>query len=757
MPSPLPGDAALDDAADALAQRVFEALPAGRSHGREAIAGLPAPLARFLLARLDARVDLDAPAPESAWVDAALARDGAEAWREAARRAARVPAPAWVGFAEQACWLVVSHLVRPAETLAAVAFEEATTVEIPATLAVNSLRAFAPYPYLHEVAARYVERKDLARVDRSELERLLRRIDRRMVAGFSAGEWADLMRPLGDLVGPLSPDGSVPSALLVAFFDARDEPGLAEAVAAEPALTPDALDAWLVQALAEARPAEPERAPAPEPDVPEPDVPEPPVPEPPAPEPMVLDADGSDMASDLSPPTDTPAETDDSATAETSPSDEARSDEAPAGDDSAGAPPTDSISADAAETRDEPVRDAEPEAAEPEIIAPQAIAASEPDRDRDPEPAPGAEPAAHTEAGSGPSQDAPPAAEAPAPPDLQGDLTVAPPEPPPRSAPEPATDASAWLSEAAMLPAESTEEAFQDVSADLSLAGEPDRRGAEAPDPTTPPEPERDGAAAVSAVSTEEPRPLWALLASPTAVARVAASDAVGAEPLWKRFASAPPALPRPPAEPRLAVSLAASLAPRPADPPETAPPSKAPAPAEVAPSSPARLSPLASPEPSPTPPPVAPREPVASPESPPPPPRSVLPRTLLPDRSGRAEEWSVPIPPVAPPRAPLPARRTRPSPAPAGDAPSLEALYRLETRVLSGTPDIERRAWFTSELFSGSEADYRATLVLLADAPSWASATDILAREMFEKHDANVYSASTVAFMTAAEARFRS
>ena len=259
-----PGDHALAAAADALARHLLDSLPAGRAHGRDALATLPAPVARLVLSRLDARVDREAPAPTSAWVDADRARGAARAWRDAAREAACVPADAWPAFLGDACRLVVSHLVRPAETLAAIAFDNGEGhpaegrpaegrpgAEIPAALALRRLRAFAPYPYLPEIAGRYAERKGLARFDRAGLESLLRRIDRRMVAGFSADEWAEVLDPLMTLLGPVGASaGGGPTALLDPLLRAQGQDDLADALAGPDAYTASALRTRLGAALA---------------------------------------------------------------------------------------------------------------------------------------------------------------------------------------------------------------------------------------------------------------------------------------------------------------------------------------------------------------------------------------------------------------------------------------------------------------------------------------------------------------------------
>ncbi len=268
MLEPDPADAALRDAADALARRVRERLPAAQAHGRAEIAALPAPLARVLLARLDAQVDRAAPPPASDWLDADRALDAARAWRDAARKAGRVPAPAWTSFLSDGCLLALSHVVRPAETLAAVAFEDDGPDERPAVLLLARIAAVATSPILPEIAGRYVERKGIPRMDRAALESLLRRIDRRMAESFTADEWADAVTPLSVLAGS---DG-VPYALTVALFEAKGQPEMARAFAGRGRQTPDEIRALLASLL------------------PAPPAPEPPAPEPPAPEPLAPEA-----------------------------------------------------------------------------------------------------------------------------------------------------------------------------------------------------------------------------------------------------------------------------------------------------------------------------------------------------------------------------------------------------------------------------------------------------------------------------------
>ena len=82
-------------------------------------------------------------------------------------------------------------------------------------------------------------------------------------------------------------------------------------------------------------------------------------------------------------------------------------------------------------------------------------------------------------------------------------------------------------------------------------------------------------------------------------------------------------------------------------------------------------------------------------------------------------------------------------------------ALEDLERSVL-GQKGMRNRSLFLNHLFSGSERAYEDTLRKLDAADSWSEASQIIAREVFLKHQVNIYSDPAVAFTDAAEARFR-
>ena len=245
------------DAAAAVTARLLAAHPADRPRSRADLDALPTPVAGRLRATLDGRVD--AAFPSTPWVDGADAEVEAAArtWRAAARAAARVPAEAWADALADAVGEALGHLVRPARALAAEAFrgEAEDGGDLPTDMAIERARAFGPFPYLPEIAARYVDRKGAERIDRAGLERLLDRIDRRMTEPFGANEWATLLGPLYDVVGP-----AVPAGLLREAFRARGATALADAFDGDDDVSADALRRRAADALPESAAAPDETA-----------------------------------------------------------------------------------------------------------------------------------------------------------------------------------------------------------------------------------------------------------------------------------------------------------------------------------------------------------------------------------------------------------------------------------------------------------------------------------------------------------------
>lgn len=92
----------------------------------------------------------------------------------------------------------------------------------------------------------------------------------------------------------------------------------------------------------------------------------------------------------------------------------------------------------------------------------------------------------------------------------------------------------------------------------------------------------------------------------------------------------------------------------------------------------------------------------------------------------------------------------------PSGSDALPSGLSELEVAVL-GQRGTRNRDLFVKHLFSGSTDAYEDTLRKLNVAENWSEASQIIAREVFIKHQVNIYSEPAVAFTDAAEAKFRS
>src|SRR5690606_40305284 len=113
-------------------------------------------------------------------------------------------------------------------------------------------------PYRREIAEGAFARKGVEAVGRDDFERLLRRIDRRMVSPFGPHDWLSLLEPLFELLRPLPEGGHVPAPLLRRFFEAKGYDDLARTLDAD-AYDADALRAALADALPDIDLEEPAR------------------------------------------------------------------------------------------------------------------------------------------------------------------------------------------------------------------------------------------------------------------------------------------------------------------------------------------------------------------------------------------------------------------------------------------------------------------------------------------------------------------
>ena len=248
----------MPDASAALARHLLDAFPPSRAYAKADLDRLPLPLGHFLSFRLDERVANAAHVGE-AWVDAEApaVRAAADVFRQALADHARIPAAEWEAALTEAVERVVAYLADPVATASAFAFEgpEGTLTAEPL---LHRMAAFSPYPYLREIAERFFQRKAVEAMDRAAFERLLRRIDRQMVAGFGPADWLTLLDPLFDLLAPLSPEG-LPTPLLQRLFEAKGLGDFARDLEGPETYT----QAGLRYALEEAFPELDDEAPAP--------------------------------------------------------------------------------------------------------------------------------------------------------------------------------------------------------------------------------------------------------------------------------------------------------------------------------------------------------------------------------------------------------------------------------------------------------------------------------------------------------------
>lgn len=174
----------------------------------------------------------------------------------------------------------------------------------------------------------------------------------------------------------------------------------------------------------------------------------------------------------------------------------------------------------------------------------------------------------------------------------------------------------------------------------------------------------------------------------------------------------------------------------------------------------------------------VAAPQPVPAPPAPAPPP--VIPTPAAPDPAPEA-------PPVADSASPLPLwkrfqqRTDTPEPAQQGSEESPQPLWksfnkdqsapkpepagsppipvreapRLENQhVVLGTA-VRHRERFIRDLFGGDESAYRSVMASLAESPDWATASAVIADEVFRPNRIDIYSSTAVDFTNAVEARY--
>lgn len=150
--------------------------------------------------------------------------------------AARIVRAQWQEWVEGATRDAVERVVEPAEALA----REAVPGEGPdaTSSVVRRLRQASPYDYFPEIVEQYAGRKGISEMTSESLASLLRRIDQRMTADFTADEWISLAESLFEL-GRVHPTGAVPAELVRRFLKARGAGSLVAHIPNTRSLTAD--------------------------------------------------------------------------------------------------------------------------------------------------------------------------------------------------------------------------------------------------------------------------------------------------------------------------------------------------------------------------------------------------------------------------------------------------------------------------------------------------------------------------------------
>ncbi|NNF59000.1 MAG: hypothetical protein HKN04_12265, partial [Rhodothermaceae bacterium] len=266
----------LNAVADALTRHLLQTLPPGQAYRRSALDRLPLPVVHYLSGLLNRHLEAEAALPQSDWFDAEaeIVQTAAASWQAAIRSAAQIPAEAWEEAAQTATQQVLAYLVEPVATLTAWVYDDASA-PLPTATVRARMTAFSAYPYLREIAEGYLDRKGLAEITRAEFDRLLQRIDQRMVGSFGPTDWMVLLDPLFTLLRAAPEYDGVPTALLQRFFRAKgfeafaasldgpeayDEAALRAVLQTQPAASQAPMDSAVAEAATEAVSLEDEAA-----------------------------------------------------------------------------------------------------------------------------------------------------------------------------------------------------------------------------------------------------------------------------------------------------------------------------------------------------------------------------------------------------------------------------------------------------------------------------------------------------------------
>ena len=132
-----------------------------------------------------------------------------------------VPQDQWTDTLRMATRRTTEYLVRPVPTLTAFVFEDASTA-VPVDRIQWRMRFFGPYDYLRNAVEAFAEKRDRDAFEQDQVDRILRRVDKRMTADFDTDRWLRLLDPLFETAQHASGRKQIPLPVLRTFFEEKN-------------------------------------------------------------------------------------------------------------------------------------------------------------------------------------------------------------------------------------------------------------------------------------------------------------------------------------------------------------------------------------------------------------------------------------------------------------------------------------------------------------------------------------------------------
>lgn len=213
--------------ADPLYERLLRSFPADQDYTRgdwdDEV--MPEPVAHFLgqlLRHYSRREARRLRRARSDWVDynQPEMEKAVRTFFNAVESNTRVPEEEWEDTLRQATYHSTAHLVRPVYVLSDFVFaEREKPLRLPEVL--WRMNFFKPYGYLREAIHAFAKKKDLEAIGPDQFENVLKRIDERITADYSADRWLQLLEPLFEHARRAVGEKRMPVSLLDVFFDEK--------------------------------------------------------------------------------------------------------------------------------------------------------------------------------------------------------------------------------------------------------------------------------------------------------------------------------------------------------------------------------------------------------------------------------------------------------------------------------------------------------------------------------------------------------